>query len=80
MDYVVTFFAIFFTDVFYVYYFKSVQNNKAFTAGAWAGAIAIMASIAVINYTHDNWHILSVGSGAFCGTYIGMVIRKKYEI
>jgi O-antigen/teichoic acid export membrane protein len=79
MDYVITFFAIFFTDVFYVYYFKSVQNNKALKAGAWAGAIAIMASIAVINYTHDNWHILSVGLGAFCGTYIGMIIRKKHE-
>ena len=76
IDYVVTFFAVFFTDVFYTYYLKAVQDEQAIKASIWATVVFLIACVAVINYTTNQWLLVPAGAGAFCGTWVGMKIRK----
>jgi uncharacterized membrane protein YfcA len=77
LDYVVTFFAVFFTDIFYTYYLKAVQEEQTMKASLWAVIVFIVACVAVINYTTNYWLLLPAGVGAFCGTYVGMILRKQ---
>jgi len=77
LDYVVTFFAVFFTDIFYTYYLKAVQEEQTMKASLWAVIVFIVACIAVINYTTNYWLLIPAGVGAFCGTYVGMILRRK---
>ena len=77
LDYVVTFFAVFFTDIFYTYYLKAVQEERVVGASVWAVVVFIVACIAVINYTTNYWLLIPAGVGAFCGTYVGMILRKR---
>jgi len=79
-EYAVTFFALFFTDVFYTYYLRAVADDRALTASAWAVVVYIIASVAVINYTADHWSLIPAGLGAFCGTWVGMRLRKNKRI
>lgn len=77
LDYVVTFFAVFFTDIFYTYYLKAVQEEQTMKASLWAVIVFIVACVAVINYTTNYWLLIPAGVGAFCGTYVGMILRKQ---
>lgn len=77
LDYVVTFFAVFFTDIFYTYYLKAVQEERVIGASMWAVIVFIIACVAVINYTTNYWLLIPAGIGAFCGTYVGMILRKR---
>ena len=77
LEYFITFFAVFFTDIFYTYYLKAVQEEQVMKASLWAVVVFIIACIAVINYTTNYWLLIPAGIGAFCGTYVGMILRKK---
>ena len=77
IEYITTFFALFFTDVFYTYYLRAVQNNEAFGSSVWAMIVFFIASVAVINYTSDHMLLIPACVGAFCGTWVGMKIRKR---
>ena len=77
IEYITTFFALFFTDVFYTYYLRAVQNDQAFKSSVWAVVVFFIASIAVINYTSDHMLLIPACLGAFCGTWVGMKIRKR---
>lgn len=76
LDYVVTFFAVFFTDIIYTYYLKAVQNNNLWKASFWATVVTATTSIAVINYTENHWMLIPSLLGAFAGTWIGMLYKK----
>ncbi len=75
--YITTFLAIFATDVMYVYFVKSIQNNHPLKAAWWSVVVTFTASVAVINYTTDHWALIPALLGAFSGTYLGMKWRKK---
>lgn len=77
LDYIVTFFAVFFTDIFYTYYLKAVHEERVIGASVWAVVVFIIACVAVINYTTNYWLLIPAGVGAFCGTYVGMILRRK---
>ena len=77
IDYVVTFLAVFFTDIIYTYYLKSVQHNSVWKASFWATACTATASIAVINYTENHWLLIPSLLGAFAGTWFGMKYKAK---
>ena len=77
LEYVVTFFAVFFTDIFYTYYLRAVQEEQTMKASLWASIVFIVACVAVINYTTNYWLLIPAGLGAFCGTYVGMILRKR---
>ena len=78
IDYIYTFFALFFTDIFYTLYLKSVHEEKKIQASSWAVVIYVIAAFAIIEYNNNHWMLIPAGLGAFCGTYVGMLIRKKY--
>jgi len=76
IDYFTTFIAIFLLDIVYTYYLRCVQYEQALKASVWAVACYVLGSVAVINYTTNHWLIIPAIVGAFCGTYVGMKIRK----
>lgn len=77
LEVVSTFFALFFTDIFYTYYLRSVQSDQPLASSIWAVIVFAVASLAVINYTTNHWLLIPACMGAFCGTYVGMIMRKK---
>jgi hypothetical protein len=77
IDYLLAFFAIFFTDIFYTYYLKAVHEEQTVKASLWATIVYVIAAIAVIEYNSNHWLLIPAGVGAFCGTWVGMKIRKK---
>jgi len=72
-----TFFALFFTDIFYTYYLKAIQNEQATQASIWAVIVFVIASVAVIEYTTNHWMLIPAGLGAFCGTWVGIKFRQQ---
>ena len=76
-EYVVTFFAVFFTDIFYTYYLRAIQNEQAMAASLWATVVFLVACVAVINYTTNYWLLIPAGAGAFSGTWVGMRLRRN---
>jgi hypothetical protein len=77
LEYITTFFAIFLLDIVYTYYLRCVATNNVLGASFWSVACYILGSVAVINYTTNHWLMIPAIAGAFCGTYIGMILRKK---
>lgn len=75
VSYLVTFLAVFAIDIFYVYYLKSVQENKPIKSSLLAVVLATISGIAVINYTTNHWLLIPAAAGAFVGTYAGMKLR-----
>ena len=80
MTYLITFIAVFLTDVLYIYFIKSIQDNKAVQAAFWSVVVTATASITVINYTENHWTLIPALAGAFFGTLIGMRVRKKFGV
>ena len=77
ISYAVTFLAVFATDLIYVYFVKSIQQNRPLSAGLWSMVVTLTASIAVINYTEDHYALIPALLGAFAGTWLGMKIKKQ---
>ena len=80
MDYVVTFFAIFFLDVVNAWYIKAISDDRPFVASVWAILVTLASCVAIINYTRDNMMIIPALVGAFVGTYVGIIIKKRKVI
>ena len=80
IEYITTFFALFFTDVFYTYYLRSVQNDEILKSSIWAVVVFLIASVAVINYTTNHMLLIPACFGAFFGTMVGMKLRNKNRV
>jgi uncharacterized membrane protein YfcA len=80
MAYLITFIAVFLTDVLYIYFIKSIQDNRAVQAAFWSVVVTATASITVINYTENHWTLIPALAGAFFGTLVGMRVRKKFGV
>jgi hypothetical protein len=74
--YVLTFFAVFFTDLIYIYFVKSIQNDHPWRAAWWSMVVTFTASIAVINYTTDHLALIPALLGAYFGAYVGMRVEN----
>ena len=77
ISYAVTFLAVFATDLIYVYFVKSIQQDRPLSAGLWSMVVTLTASIAVINYTEDHYALIPALLGAFAGTWLGMKIKNN---
>jgi hypothetical protein len=77
--YLITFLAVFFTDVIYIYFLKSVQHNRPVVAALWSVVVTFTASLAVINYVTDHFALVFALLGAFFGTLLGMKIRASAD-
>ena len=80
IEYITTFFALFFTDVFYTYYLRAVQNDEILKSSIWAVVVFLIASVAVINYTTNHMLLIPAAFGAFFGTMVGMKLRNKNRV
>ena len=80
MTYLITFIAVFLTDVLYIYFIKSIQDNRALQAAFWSVVVTATASITVINYTENHWTLIPALAGAFFGTLVGMRVSKKFGV
>ena len=79
MDYVITFFAIFFLDIVNAWYIKAISEDRAVVASLWAVFVTLASCVAIINYTRDNMMIIPALVGAFVGTYVGIIIKKSHS-
>ena len=77
ISYITTFIAVFFVDIFYTYYLKSINENAALTASLWGAVVWLIGSFAVIEYTADHMLLIPACIGAFFGTYVGIKIRNR---
>ena len=75
--YIFTFFAVFVTDIIYTHFLRAVQHDRPIVASFWATVVTFTASVAVINYTSDHTHLIAALLGAFTGTYVGMIFKRK---
>jgi Na+/glutamate symporter len=75
-DWITTFLSVFFTDIFYTYYLKAVQESHALKASFWASVVFCIACVAVINYTSNHALLLPAALGAFLGTYVGIKLKQ----
>lgn len=76
-DYLFVFVCVFAVDVLYTYYLKAVQEDKPLIASSMAAIVYVLACVVVINYTTDNLLLVPAALGAFCGTFVGIKIRKN---
>jgi uncharacterized protein YebE (UPF0316 family) len=79
MDYFLTFVSLFCIDIFYTYYLRAIADNKALVASVWSIVVTILGAFVVINYTTDHMMLIPAAIGAFCGTFVGMKLKKKAE-
>jgi hypothetical protein len=79
IDWITTFLSLFFTDIFYTYYLKAVQTDRALKASLWATVVFCIACVAVINYTANHILLIPAALGAFTGTYVGIRFKARKE-
>jgi uncharacterized membrane protein YfcA len=79
LSFIITFIAVTVVDLFYTYYLKSVNENRAVIAGLWGAVVWLIGSIAVIEYTSNHWLLIPACIGAFFGTWIGIKLRNIKE-
>jgi uncharacterized membrane protein YfcA len=80
INFIVTFLAVTVVDIFYTYYLKSVNENRALVAGFWGAVVWLIGSIAVIEYTANHWLLIPACMGAFFGTWIGIKLRNRKKV
>lgn len=78
-EWVITFLFVFVLDVVYTYYLRCIASEKTLQASIWAMGCTGLATLTIINYTTDHWLVIPAILGAFCGTYLGMIIRNKHQ-
>ena len=76
-NYVVTFLAVFATDLLYIYFVKSIQDDRPWAVAWWSMAVTLTASVAVINYTEDHWALIPALAGAYLGALAGVFLRRR---
>ena len=78
-EWIITFLSVFVLDVVYTYYLRCIASEKPLQASIWAMGCTGLATLTIINYTTDHWLVIPAILGAFCGTYLGMIIRNKHQ-
>ena len=77
MTYFITFAAVFVTDFLYTNFVRAVQQSQPLAASLWSVLVTFSASVAVINYTSDNWQLIPALLGAGLGTYCGVIWKNR---
>lgn len=80
IPFLLTFLAVFVMNLFYSYYIKATQEDKALLASCWAAMINLVASLAAIGYIQNHWLLIPSCLGSFLGTWVGMRRNNKTHI
>ena len=67
-------------DICWVFYFIKIEERKAMAASLWSAIIVALGAFSVENYVEDNTFVFAAIIGAFIGTYISIIYKKKREI
>ena len=80
IEYATTFLATFSLDLVYTYYLKCVERDHILGASLWSVACYVLGGVAIINFTSNYWLLVPACVGAFCGTFVGMVLKKRSRL
>lgn len=69
------FVGMFFMDVCYALYTKSLVARQHVRASVYASGITLCMGIVTLAYVHDPMALLSAMAGAFAGTFVGSYIK-----
>lgn len=69
LQYILVFFALFISDVFWVKCIKSVQETNPFSAASWAIGIFLPTALVTVAYVDNRWLLIPACLGHFAGTY-----------
>ena len=61
-----------FFDILYALYVLCVSRKQAFAASAISSVMYSLGAFGVMAYLHNPLYLISVGAGAFLGTYIAV--------
>lgn len=79
-EYIGAFLGMFFIDIFYTYYLRAIEENRATAASVWAGVLYLLGSLIVVGYTHDVYILIPATIGGVLGTYLGVRLKgTKYD-
>lgn len=74
---VITFFALFVTDVAWAFYINKVKNGSPLQSALWATFMFGIGAVGTISYVHNAWLLVPALLGAFVGTYVGVLLNKQ---
>lgn len=74
LKHISVFLAIFIAGLVWTAYIKSIANNNALYASILDSIIYILSAYSIISYTKEKIYLISAVFGAFCGTYVAMIL------
>lgn len=74
---VVAFIALFITDICWAFYVNRVKDGNAFASAMWAVSLFLTGAFGVISYVTNAWLLIPAAAGAFCGTYVAVLLEKR---
>jgi len=77
MQFVIVFFCMFSLDFLWPFYMRACERSAPARAGLWALALLVASSMTTISYTRDPWMVIPAGLGAFCGTWLSLLWKKR---
>lgn len=72
----IVFSAMFALDFVWAKYTVSITLSRATMAGVYASIIIVLAGIAQIGYTSDNWLLIPAAFGAFFGAAAAVMASR----
>jgi len=77
MNYIFVFFLLFFLDIAWSFYINKVKDGSALQAASCAAGLFGLGAISTISYVQNPYLLIPAVMGAFCGTYVGVLLNKK---
>lgn len=76
LNILIVFISTLLADMIWAYYFISISQKQAITAGIMSILIALISAYVTISYVHNPLFLIPVSIGAFAGTYYAV---KRHE-
>lgn len=72
----IAFFALFVTDICWAFYINAVKDSSPLKSASWAAFMLGIGAVGTISYVTNPWLLIPALAGAFCGTYLGVILNK----
>ena len=76
LKYLLVFFFIFFIDILWVIYIKSVETNKKVLASNCNALILFLGVLSIFQIFDNRYMLILYVLGGWLGTYVGFLIKK----
>jgi hypothetical protein len=78
-QFAIVFFAVALADVCWTFYFIKVEERKVIAASLWSSGIMLLGAISIESYVQDKTFIIASVLGAFVGTALSILYKKRKE-